>query len=123
MLISHSSKIVEGARDLAMQMAEGAKIVPVGGTNRGELGTDFDRIFEEMDKATSEGDLVLLYDAGSALLTAETARDALDPEKQKHVYISTAALVEGALAAAVAIAADMPVKDVLEQLEDVKLDK
>jgi dihydroxyacetone kinase DhaKLM complex PTS-EIIA-like component DhaM len=51
------------------------------------------------------------------------AREALEPNLQERVYLSDAALVEGALFAAIAIAANQGAKEVLEQLQDYLLPK
>ncbi|MCL2127581.1 MAG: dihydroxyacetone kinase phosphoryl donor subunit DhaM [Treponema sp.] len=123
LLLSHSPKIVEGARDLAFQMGGEANIIPVGGTKAGDLGADYDRIFSAMQEAAEQGEVVVLADLGSARLTGQMARDALDPALQEKVFPCDAALVEGALIAAIAISAGQSAKETLEQLQDYLLPK
>lgn len=123
LLLSHSPKIVEGIRDLAMEMAAEANIVPIGGTKAGTLGSDFDRTFEAMDKAARAGEVVVIADLGSAKSTGEMAQEALDPELQSRVFLSDAALVEGAISAAVSIAGGLSAERVLAELEDYRLEK
>jgi PTS hybrid protein len=123
LLLSHSPKIVEGARDLALQMGGDANIVPVGGTKAGDLGADYDKIFAAMEEAARQGEVIVLADLGSARLTGQMAREALDDELQERVFPCDAALVEGALIAAIAIAAGQSAAETLDQLQEYQLPK
>jgi PTS hybrid protein len=123
MLLSHSSKVVEGTRDIAREMGGDANIIAIGGTKDGALGTDFDRIFEAMQEAATSGEVIVLADLGSARLTGEMAREALDPALQERVFLSDAALVEGGLLAAVSIAGTSNVESALKDLEEFVLPK
>jgi PTS hybrid protein len=99
--VSHSAKIAEGLVDLAGQMAPGVHLIAAGGTDSGVIGTSFDKITEAITEADSGAGVVILCDLGSAILTAETARDFLDEADQLRVRIVDAPLVEGGVAAAV----------------------
>ena len=123
LILSHSSKIAEGVKDFALQMAGETNIIAIGGTNTGDLGTDYDRTFDAMHKAAEQGEAICLADIGSARLTGQMAREALDDELRERVFMCDAALVEGALIAAIAIAADSSVKETLEQLQEYLLPK
>ena len=123
LLLSHSPKVVEGIRDLALEMAAGVNIIPVGGTNAGTLGSDFDRIFAAMEKAASQGEVVVIADLGSAKTTGEMAKEALEDSLQKKVFLCDAAIVEGAVTAAVAIAGGLNAEKVVAELADYILDK
>lgn len=123
MVLSHSASIARGLRELALEMAGAVTIYAVGGTKAGTLGSDFDATLELLEKAASEGDVIVLADMGSTRMTFQMAFEALTSEQQNHVYPFDAALVEGAVVAAVAIGAEMPVDAVLNQLEDYKLNK
>ena len=123
LLLSHSPKIVEGARDLALQMGGDANIITVGGTKAGDLGADYDSIYDAMKEAAGQGEVVVLADLGSARLTGQMAREALDQEMQERVFLCDAALVEGALIAAIAIAAGQSANETLDQLKDYLLPK
>lgn len=54
-----------------------------------------------IQSADTGGGVVVLYDLGSALLTAETALDLLDDDVRERVGIADGPLVEGAIAAGV----------------------
>jgi dihydroxyacetone kinase phosphotransfer subunit len=123
MVLSHSPKIAEGVRDLALQMTPDANIIAIGGTNAGTLGADYDRIFPAMEEAVKKGEVVVLADLGSARLTGQMAREALDGALQEKVFLYDAALVEGAVAAAVVIGMELSAAEVLDQIKDFLLPK
>ena len=100
--VSHSAKIAAGLVDLARQMAPTVRLVAAGGTDEGTIGTSFDMITTALSEADGGVGVVILCDLGSAILTAETARDFLDEAEQDRVRIVDAPLVEGGVAAAVA---------------------
>ena len=103
-LISHSSAIAEGLREMVAQVA-GAD-VPVGiagGTDDGRLGTSAPRIAEAIRltlDAGADGTLILL-DLGSAGLSLELALEEFGPAERSRLLVSEAPLVEGAILAAV----------------------
>jgi phosphoenolpyruvate---glycerone phosphotransferase subunit DhaM len=101
-LVSHSARIAEGLVELARQMAPSVPLVAAGGTEDGGIGTSFDRVTAAIGEADTGQGVVLLCDLGSAVLTAETALELLEPEQQDRVRIADAPLVEGGVAAAVA---------------------
>ncbi|HVV09977.1 dihydroxyacetone kinase phosphoryl donor subunit DhaM [Amycolatopsis sp.] len=99
-LVSHSAKLAEGLAEVAGQMAPDVRIVPAGGIEDGGIGTDFDQVVAAVQRADSGAGVVLLYDLGSAQMTAELAVESLaDPEA---VVVADAPFVEGTVAAAVA---------------------
>jgi len=122
-LLSHSPKIVEGAKDLALEMGGDANIITVGGTKAGTLGADYDNTYAAMEGAAASGEVIVLADLGSTRLTGQMAREALDTEMQERVFLCDAALVEGALIAAIAIAAGQSAKETLDQLQEYLLPK
>jgi dihydroxyacetone kinase phosphotransfer subunit len=123
LLLSHSAKIVEGTREVALQMAGEAEIAVVGGTKDGSLGADFDLTLETVRNLAQKGDVIVLADLGSARMTGQMAAEALGVELQKRVHLCDAALVEGGLVAAIAIAAGQDAGAVLDQLQEYVLNK
>ncbi|MDT7805185.1 MAG: phosphoenolpyruvate---glycerone phosphotransferase subunit DhaM [Actinomycetota bacterium] len=111
-LVSHSAKIAEGLAELAAQMAPDVTIVAAGGLPDGEIGTDYDEVVAATQRADSGAGVVLLYDLGSAQMTAELAVESLaDPSA---ALVADGPLVEGAIAAAVAAQAGQDRKAVAE---------
>ncbi|RSM62903.1 PTS sugar transporter subunit IIA [Amycolatopsis sp. WAC 01376] len=99
-LVSHSSKLAEGLAELAAQMAPDVTIAAAGGLADGGIGTDYDEVVAATQRADAGAGVVLLYDLGSAQMTAELAVESLaDPSA---AVVVDAPLVEGAIAAAVA---------------------
>jgi len=111
-LVSHSAKLAEGLAELAAQMAPDVTIVPAGGLSDGSIGTDYDEVVAATQRADSGAGVVLLYDLGSAQMTAELAVESLaDPSA---AIVADGPLVEGAIAAAVAAQAGRDRKAVAE---------
>jgi phosphoenolpyruvate-protein phosphotransferase len=71
------------------------------GEDRLELGTDAIEIREAISTVYSDDGVLVLMDMGSAILSAETAKELLSPEQQEKVRLTSAPLVEGGIAAAV----------------------
>jgi phosphoenolpyruvate-protein phosphotransferase/dihydroxyacetone kinase phosphotransfer subunit len=100
-IVSHSAQLARGVVELAGQMTQGkVPMMAAGGAGEGVLGTSADTILQAIQSIdTSDGVLVLL-DLGSAVLSAEMALEMLDEKRRSFVQLSTAPLVEGAIAAA-----------------------
>lgn len=120
-IVSHSSKIAEGVKDLAGQMAgEDQPIIAVGGTETGEIGTDPVRIQAAIEEANQGEGVVVLADLGSAVLSVGLAKEMMDPDLAKTVYLANAPLVEGTVGAAVEAAAGSSVEDVLQTAQEAR---
>ncbi|MBK0867615.1 MULTISPECIES: dihydroxyacetone kinase phosphoryl donor subunit DhaM [unclassified Saccharopolyspora] len=99
-IVSHSEQLAAGVVELAAQMAPDVQVRPAGGLPGGGVGTDYEAVSAAMSDAGSGSGVVLLYDLGSAQMTAELAVESLgDPST---AVVADAPLVEGAVAAAVA---------------------
>ncbi|WP_443090759.1 dihydroxyacetone kinase phosphoryl donor subunit DhaM [Basfia succiniciproducens] len=126
-IVSHSKKLADGVAELAGQMVTGGcKIAVAAGIDDEEnpIGTDAVKIMSAIEEVFSADGVVILVDLGSAILSAETALDLLDPEIAEKVAISYAPLVEGALAAAVSASTGDDLQTVLAEAKtagDLKL--
>ncbi len=103
-LVSHSRKLAEATAELARQMVPPqVKILLAAGIgeHREEFGTDAVEILEVVQEAYTSDGVLILMDLGSAVLSAEMARDMLDPEMQENVVICPAPFVEGTISAGV----------------------
>jgi PTS hybrid protein len=102
-IVSHSAKLAEGVAELAAQMAPDVPIKPAGGLpGDGGLGTDFAAVATAVDAAQQGDGVLLLYDLGSARMTAELVVETAD--EPDRLAVAEAPLVEGSVAAAVAAA-------------------
>ncbi|MEU6642033.1 dihydroxyacetone kinase phosphoryl donor subunit DhaM [Saccharomonospora sp. NPDC046836] len=99
-IVAHSRQLAEGVAELAGQMAPDVTLLAAGGLPGGGIGTDFDLTVAAVQRADVGAGVVLLYDLGSAQMTAELAVESL-PDPGAAVVVD-APLVEGAVAAAVA---------------------
>lgn len=113
-IVSHSSKVAEGVKELALQMANNVPIAAAGGTGDNELGTDLEKIILAIKHVYSEDGVAILFDLGSACMNAQMAIESLTDEMQSNVKIIDAALVEGAIT----IAVDSSIGKSLFEIED-----
>lgn len=120
-IVSHSEKIAEGVVELAAQMAPDVVLVAAGGAEDGtgpaRIGTSFDRVQAAIGRASGGDGVVVLTDLGSAVMTAEMVLEFLDPEVRDTVRLAQAALVEGAVAAAVQAQGGSSLDDVVRAAE------
>jgi len=99
-LVSHSALLAAGLRELAAQMAPDVRIETAGGTDDGGLGTSLEKVTAAIQAADDGDGVVVLYDLGSAQMTAETALEMLDQDVRERTRVVDAPFVEGALTAA-----------------------
>jgi len=101
-IVSHSAKVSEGTVDLAAQMAgDEVRLVAAGGLADGAIGTDATRIAAAIQAADAGKGVVVMTDLGSAVLSASTALEMLDPEQAARVRLSRGPVVEGTIVAAI----------------------
>jgi len=118
-IVSHSPKIAEGIRDLALEMAQGYEgLYCAAGLEDGTIGTDAVRIMEAIQDADAGDGVVVLADLGSGIMSAEMAIDMLDGSVK--VQIADAPIVEGAILAAVEASAGGTFEHVLEETEKTR---
>lgn len=103
-LVTHSSSIAEGLRDMVAQVAgPEVQVATAGGTDDGRLGTSAPLITAAIRAtldAGADGTLILL-DLGSAALSLELALEEFDDGERARLRVSDAPLVEGAILGAV----------------------
>lgn len=102
-VVSHSKKVAEGIVELSMQMAgPNQKIVPAGGMEDGEIGTDAVRIATAIKEAETGQGVVVLVDLGSAVISSNLAIELLEEEGLNiDVRIADGPVLEGAVSASV----------------------
>ncbi|MDQ6877579.1 MAG: dihydroxyacetone kinase phosphoryl donor subunit DhaM [Candidatus Dormibacteraeota bacterium] len=101
-LVSHSKSLVEGLRDMVVQVAgDDVRVATAGGTPDGRLGTNAEAIVDAIRSVDGGDGVVVLLDLGSAWLSVEMALEELSGTQRDRVIVSDAPLVEGAVLAAV----------------------
>ena len=124
-IVSHSARLGEGVGELARQMltGDGCKLAIAAGIDDPEnpIGTDPIKVMEAIESVADTDHVLVMMDIGSALLSAETALDLLDPAIAAKVRLCAAPLVEGTLAATVSAATgsgiDKVIADAMNALE------
>lgn len=120
-IVSHSTKVAEGAADMVRQMVgDSVPLAYTGGNADGGLGTDVGAIADAIERAWSDAGVVVLVDLGGAETNSEMAIEMLDDARRGRVLLSNAPLVEGAVIAAAEAsggASALQVKSMAEELQ------
>ena len=119
-LVSHSATLVDGLREMVVQVAgDATPVATAGGTDDGRLGTSAPRIVAAIRSAIDAGasETLVLLDLGSAALSLELATEELDDTERSRVHITEAPLVEGAVLAAVQASIGASIDDVVAAAE------
>lgn len=121
-IVSHSAKLAEGVVELASQMnGSSVRLIAVGGTDEGLLGTSATRIHAGLEEALSGGgEALILMDLGSAYLSSTMALDFLDESQRARVALAEAPLVEGAFLASFEAASGSTLQEVKSAAEEAK---
>ena len=125
-LVSHHPALAQALAELAAQMsADPATIHTAAGIDDADnpIGTDAVRIMAAIDAADNPDGILILVDLGSAILSAQTALDLVDPDVAARCRIAAAPFVEGALSAAVAAASGADLVTVAHEAEGALLAK
>ncbi|MCC5656973.1 phosphoenolpyruvate--protein phosphotransferase [Nostoc sp. XA010] len=125
-IVSHSKQLALGVRELAAQMVQGQVPIAVAAGIEdpdNPLGTDPIQVYEAIASVFSDNGVLVLMDLGSALLSAEMAIEFLPEAQQQKVYLCEAPLVEGAIAAVVAVAAGRDIQQVMAEARGALLAK
>ncbi|MDD2523151.1 MAG: dihydroxyacetone kinase phosphoryl donor subunit DhaM [Anaerolineaceae bacterium] len=119
LLVSHSYQLAQGTAELVRQMASSADLkirVAAGiGDEHEEIGTNAIEIMEALSELTEDGDVLVLMDLGSAVLSTEMALQMLDEEIAGKVRMCPAPFVEGAIAAGVQANMGSPIQEVYDE--------
>jgi multiphosphoryl transfer protein len=114
LLVSHSRALAEAAVDLIRRtVSPTISIAAAGGVGEthSEIGTDAIDIQQGIQSVAQPDGVLVLMDMGSAILSAEMAKDLLGDSI--NVRLCSGPLVEGGIAAAVQIQAGSPIADVV----------
>jgi dihydroxyacetone kinase phosphotransfer subunit len=100
-------------------MAGEVEVTAVGGDSDGALGTDPERIQTAIQELEA-GEVLVFMDIGSAVLSAETVLEMLEPDVVEKVWLVDAPFVEGAFAAAVMASTGADVGECIEAAEEAR---
>lgn len=100
-IVSHSPDVARGAADMVREMVgDEVAVAWCGGNPDGGLGTDVAKILGAIEEVYSDKGVAILVDLGGAETNSEMALEMLPAERQSHVVICNAPIVEGAVMAA-----------------------
>ena len=119
-IVSHSRRLAEGVQELALQMVQGhVRIALAAGIDdpANPLGTDAMQVYEAIASVYSDDGVLVLMDLGSALMSAEMALEFFPSEQQQHIHLCAAPLVEGAIAAVVAVSSNSDIQRVITEVQ------
>lgn len=111
-IVSHVPEIAVGIEKLIKQVAKDVPLTIAGGTNENDIGTSMDKIISAFNENQAD-EILAFYDLGSAKMNLEMAVEFSD----KKVHLYNTALIEGAYTAASLLQAEVPLKEIEEQLQ------
>ena len=117
-IVSHSIKIAEGLRDLAQQIVQDRlPIALAAGIDNPDnpIGTDAVQVAEAIKSVYSDAGVIVFMDLGSAVLSAETALDLLEPSWREKIFLCSGPLIEAVIAASVQAVIGQPIQNVLAE--------
>ena len=114
-LVSHSRKLAEGAKELGLMMAPEVPIEAAGGLPDGSLGTDYETIREAIEKVSLPGvdTVLIIMDMGSSCMTTEMVLEERGDRFPKAIMVDCS-FAEGTVAAVVAASVGDDVESVIE---------
>lgn len=126
-IVSHSSNLALGVKEIASQMAPEVKIECAGGTEDNLIGTDINKITNAIKSVYNTDGVLILFDLGSALMNTEMAIEFLDDEiKDKvkdKVKVLDVPIAEGAVVAAVSCSQNKSISEIEKDLIKIKMNK
>ncbi|MCL2034409.1 MAG: hypothetical protein FWG94_06710 [Oscillospiraceae bacterium] len=123
LVLSHGRKVAAAVEELVRELCPNASVFSVGGAKDGSAGADYDGMKEKLNEALTLGDVIILYDLGSTLMTIQAVMDELTESELNKAHLLNAALVEGAIAASVCFNAEMDAEDIILELRALSVDK
>lgn len=122
-LVSHSSKIVEGLLEMIKEMvnvdseSENLLLKTAGGTEDGRLGTSAITISEKIEECSDCSDIFIFCDMGSAFLSAEMAKELCEPDIERKIKIIRVPLIDGAFCASIQASIGKNGEEIMKELD------
>lgn len=120
-IVSHSQKVAEGIREIALQMAKpDQQIIAAGGIDSDKIGTDVMKISEAIIAANTGDGVVVMVDLGSAVMSTDTALELFDEAMRDQIKIADAPILEGTISAVVEASLGSSLATVLATAEEAR---
>ena len=114
-LVSHSQKLAEGAKELGLMMAPDVPAEAAGGTADGGLGTDYQKIWDAVEAVGSSAadGVIIIADMGSSRMTAEMVLEDRGEDASPPAFLADCAFVEGTVLSMVNASCGMTAEQIL----------
>lgn len=122
-IVSHSFNLAVDIKELSKEIASNARIAVAGGTEDGRFGTDVKRIIDAINDVYSDDGVIIIFDMGSAYISAEMAVDCIEEYKKNNIEIVDTAFLEGSLTAAVEAGIGKNKEEIMKILKTMCLSK
>jgi dihydroxyacetone kinase phosphotransfer subunit len=126
-VVSHSRALADAAVALAREMVPDPSKQPTisvaAGLDETTFGTDATAVSAAIEEADSPDGVLVMMDLGSAVLSADMAKEFLDPDVAERVRLSSAPFVEGLLAAVVTASTGASMDSVVREADAALLPK
>ncbi len=100
-IVSHSPEVASGAASMVREMVgDEVKVAWCGGNPDGGLGTDVTKIMTAIESVYHDKGVAVLVDLGGAETNSEMAVEMMPEDRQTHIVVCNAPIVEGAVMAA-----------------------
>ena len=119
-IVSHSADVARGTAEMVRQMVgDEVPLAFCGGNPDGGLGTSVEAIMTAIDRAWSDAGVAILVDLGGAETNSEMAIEMQPAERQSHIVVCNAPIVEGAVMAATEASGGASLADVKRTAEEL----
>ncbi|HQA60002.1 MAG: dihydroxyacetone kinase phosphoryl donor subunit DhaM [Tepidanaerobacteraceae bacterium] len=120
-LVSHSKKMAEGAKEIITQMiGEKIKIEVAAGTADNRLGTDALLIGQKVLEVFDGDGVLVIPDLGSAVMSSEMAIESLEEPARSATMMADSPFFEGAIAAAMEASFGKSIEEVKKAAENTR---
>jgi dihydroxyacetone kinase phosphotransfer subunit len=120
-IVSHSCRVAEGIKDLALQLInQNTNVIAAGGMVDGSLGTDAVRISSAIMEADVGDGVVVLVDLGSAVLSSNMALELLSEDMKCNARIADAPILEGTICAVIQASIGASLDEVVAAAEEAR---
>jgi PTS hybrid protein len=120
-LVSHSKKMAEGAKEIITQViGDKVKIEVAAGTSDNRLGTDVLLIGQKVLEVFDGDGVLIIPDLGSAVMSAEMAIEGLEEPARSVTILADSPFFEGAIAAAMEASFGKTLEEVKKAAENTR---
>src|SRR5699024_774118 len=113
-LVSHSSKVAEGIKEIIREVTKEVPVVAAGGTEENEIGTSVEKIEQAIHQADGGNGVLVFYDIGSAKMNVEML---LETVEDVDARLLEAPILEGSYVAAVEASMEKSVDDISQAIK------